>query len=66
MPVERQPISFRTFCDEMAIDQQRFIGVEVNRQTSTVYLVLEPEDESNERRDPATESGREADSRQSA
>jgi hypothetical protein len=33
------------FCDEMGIDPKRFVGVEVNRVTSTVTLVLEPMDE---------------------
>jgi hypothetical protein len=38
-------MSISVFCDEMGIDPKRFVGVEVNRVTSTVTLVLEPMDE---------------------
>jgi hypothetical protein len=38
-------MSFSVFCDEMGIDPKRLVGVEVNRRTSTVTLVLEPVDE---------------------
>lgn len=44
MPVVRESISISVFCDEMGIDPKRFVGVEVDRRSSTVTLVLEPDD----------------------
>lgn len=41
MPVERHPISVSQFCELLAIDPTRFIGIE--RHSTGLYLVLEPE-----------------------
>jgi hypothetical protein len=43
MPVERQPVSISQFAELMGIDPARFVGVDVERQSSRVLLVLEPE-----------------------
>ena len=56
MPVDRSTkLSVSQFSELLGIEPKRFIDVEVNRQTSTVTVVLEPEetaDGPNERRDP--------------
>lgn len=43
MPVDRQPMSLSQFSDLLALDPKRVIAVEVDRQASTVVIVLEPE-----------------------
>lgn len=63
MPVERTPISISQFCELLAIEPARFVGVEVNRRASTVTLVLEPcEDDGiqRERTPPAADADRRA------
>lgn len=44
MPVDRQPISVNQFCELLALDPKRLIGVEMDRKASTVVIVLEPEE----------------------
>ena len=39
--IERQQISLSQFADLLAIEPERFLGVEVNRLKSTVTLILE-------------------------
>lgn len=41
MPVERHPISVNQFCELLALDPKRFIGVE--RDSTGLVLVMEPE-----------------------
>jgi hypothetical protein len=43
MPVDRTPVSISQFAELMGIDPARFVGVEVERRSSRVLLVLEPE-----------------------
>ena len=40
MPLERERISVQTFCDEMGIDRSRFVGVEMERRSGPVILLL--------------------------
>ena len=42
--IERQQISLSQFADLLAIEPERFLGVEVNRLKSTVTLILEGDD----------------------
>ena len=45
MPVERQPISVSQFCELLAIEPSRFIGIERRRHDSTgLLIVLEGDD----------------------
>ena len=44
MPVHRETISLAVFADEMGIDPRRLLGVEFNRRSTSVVLILEPED----------------------
>jgi len=55
MPVERHPVSWSQFCGLLEIDPARFVGVEVNRVTRTVQLLMEPEYGTDHRRVPAVE-----------
>jgi hypothetical protein len=45
MPVERQPVSISQFAELMGIDPARFIGVDVQRHSTRVVLILEPDEE---------------------
>ncbi len=44
MPVERHAISVSQFCNLLEIDPHRFLGVEFNRQRSSLAILIEPED----------------------
>lgn len=45
MPVDRVPISISQFAELLAIEPKRLIAVEVDRRSSTVMLVMEPEED---------------------
>jgi hypothetical protein len=44
MPVLREPMSLSMFAELLSIEPARFCGCEFDRRTSTVTLVLEPEE----------------------
>lgn len=48
-------MSISQLCELLAIEPDRFLGIETNRHTKTVQIVLEPEEinEPNERHHPA-------------
>ena len=43
MPVDHQPISINQFCELLALDPKRLVGVEMDKAHSTVVIVLESE-----------------------
>lgn len=45
MLVERVPISLSQFAELLAIDPARFLGVEFDRRSTGLLLVMEPEDD---------------------
>lgn len=46
MPVERKElVSWSQFCNLLEIDPARFVGVDVNRVTRTILIVMEPDDD---------------------
>ena len=42
MPVERQRVSYSMFCGLLEIEPSRLVGVDVDRVTRIVTLILEP------------------------
>jgi hypothetical protein len=46
MPVDRSvKLSISQFCELLGLEPARFIGVDVNRQSSVVTVVLEPKED---------------------
>ena len=43
--IEVQKVSIREFCDQMAIDEKRFIGLQHMRESKMIWLLLEKPDE---------------------
>jgi hypothetical protein len=41
--VERQTISVNQFAELLGFEPKRFIGLQVNKQSQTIWLLLEPE-----------------------
>lgn len=50
MPVVREHLSVSQFCELLAIPVDRFNGVEVDKRVDRVTLVLEPDEDADERR----------------
>lgn len=44
MPVERHAISISQLAELLAFDPVKLIGVQVDRQAKTVWILLEPDD----------------------
>lgn len=53
VPVDRVPVSISQFCGLLDLDPQKLIAVEVERKSSRVVLVMEPETEAEEWPKPA-------------
>lgn len=54
--VERQSLSVNQFAELLGFEPERFIGVQVNKQSQTIWLLLEPEEKehANDRNDATT------------
>lgn len=48
MPVERIPVSVSQFCELLALDPARFVGVDVDRAHSTITILQKPNPMSDE------------------
>lgn len=55
MPVERVPVSVSQFCELLGIEPEQFVGVEVQKPSSRVLILVEPDDGTDQRNLPATE-----------
>ena len=42
--IERQAISVNQLAELLGFDPERFIGLQVNKQSKTIWLLLEPEE----------------------
>ena len=59
MPVEKLSVSEREFCEHLGVDPKRFIGVQHNRLSKTLWILVESDDGPDDRRVPPVDEAHE-------